>query len=617
MAITDLTGTKWVIKETPNVNLVYDFQLDFISNGTNFETFALDADDSYHGYGLFYDSVYAYGLKNTTWQNQAYRIIEITGGTDATNTDLITWLENNATQVPIVDLTGTKWVINESLTIPAFTGMFEPNFISNNTSYSKFYLGCDDDDRYNLPNRIYYSDDSYVNTEVYNAGQWANEAYRIIEITGGTDATNATLIAWLVENATQVIEPTKINNFSVGNLPIDNMYFGTQHVKKVYLGQTLIYESTPSTYTIGFTGMSQSTPALTRTDSAVGATYSTSNGVIEVTGLDMSKIWGGYIGNDGEELTWDGTNFLSNGEVYSGNVFSKINRFFCKPIYVDSTLDGYQLIYADTQPEGTQDWFYGKDYVGIGCYKACVITGSEAMVSIRGRYSGRVQTNANNAVKAYKLASTTNGNLHEKWFNEDAILKVLFMVIFATRQTEDVFPKNTYRAWTDSKATGFLDSMRTSSSIATGYTTSYAEAANGNIFLGVEDFIGLVEELVAGIIFSNTVVQTTMDFANFSFSGSYATADISIPPSSVSGQYVKSLQQSDSVSGLLLPKELINDADAMTTYFCDKCYVGGNCLYNATGGAYDDCGAFYFVCSGNTSSMSGYLYSGRLCRTPA
>lgn len=32
---------------------------------------------------------------------------------------------------------------------------------------------------------------------------WTNEAYRVIEITGGTDVQNSTLIDWLWNNATR------------------------------------------------------------------------------------------------------------------------------------------------------------------------------------------------------------------------------------------------------------------------------------------------------------------------------------------------------------------------------------------------------------------------------
>lgn len=86
---------------------------------------------------------------------------------------------------------------------------------------------------------MYYCVTNASQIRVYS-DNWTNEAYRTIEITGGTDATNANLISWLQANATQITEPS--NTFSIGNLPIANMYFGTQQVKKVYLGNALVWE---------------------------------------------------------------------------------------------------------------------------------------------------------------------------------------------------------------------------------------------------------------------------------------------------------------------------------------------------------------------------------------
>jgi hypothetical protein len=40
---------------------------------------------------------------------------------------------------------------------------------------------------------------------VGTSATWTNENYKTIKITGGTDATNTTLISWLYANATLVI----------------------------------------------------------------------------------------------------------------------------------------------------------------------------------------------------------------------------------------------------------------------------------------------------------------------------------------------------------------------------------------------------------------------------
>jgi len=137
----------------------------------------------------------------------------------------------------ISDLTGTKWLINNNPHVDAETGEFYFNFNSNSIAFTGIYIG------YNgqldpTDNSLLYAYSSPMH--VFD-GSWENQAYRTIEITGGTDVTNSTLINWLQSNATQITEPA--NTFSFGNLPIENMYFGTQQVQKIYFGSALVWES--------------------------------------------------------------------------------------------------------------------------------------------------------------------------------------------------------------------------------------------------------------------------------------------------------------------------------------------------------------------------------------
>lgn len=379
---------------------------------------------------------------------------------------------------------------------------------------------------------------------------------------------------------------------------------------------TVVCEKVDTSYTIGFTGMSTAGPALTRTGSAVGATWSATGGIISIDGIDMSKIWGGYVGNDGEVLTFDTSTkkYMYNGSEYTGNVFTKINHFYVKPIYNGTTLDGFDLTFASSNPDESQyqDWFFGKDHIIVGCYKSKNITGLDALVSKQCIvYSSSV--NANNIVASYKLNSSTVYRLHEKWYNENAILQVLFMAIFATRQTEDVFPQNTYRQYNNTTATGICDDIRVQSLF--GYTTSGSSGANANIFLGIEDFVGFGYELVAGVKLSGTTLQASTDYANFSYSNSYTSSDVNLG-SITSGQYIKTVQLSSTNVGLFIPKEGTGSTSTATEYFCDKCWTGNNCRYQGADSPSVDYGLFYF--GGDLdSSYSIDASAGRLCGIPA
>lgn len=99
--VTDLTGTIWKLKSSlvklPSVNPYY---IDFTSNGNTFTaiTYTIASlggytNIQYGGTDGTYTQVYA-GMKSK-WVHYNYRLMEISGGTDATNTALIDWLYAN------------------------------------------------------------------------------------------------------------------------------------------------------------------------------------------------------------------------------------------------------------------------------------------------------------------------------------------------------------------------------------------------------------------------------------------------------------------------------------------------------------------------------------------
>ena len=142
----------------------------------------------------------------------------------------------------ISDLTNTKWVLNDSPTAPLTEPeVYNLSFTSYGDDFIKFTLSIG---RGNI-SIIEYGIVTVLNDE----GTWTNQAYRTIEIAGGTDVTNADLIAWLSSNATQVIEPEPptpgSGSITLGNLPISKIFFGSNEVSKVFLGSLEIYDEEP------------------------------------------------------------------------------------------------------------------------------------------------------------------------------------------------------------------------------------------------------------------------------------------------------------------------------------------------------------------------------------
>lgn len=506
--------------------------------------------------------------------------------------------------MPISDLTGTKWIISDS-PYP-LNNTYNLSFSSNGNSYTSILFQA-------LMDRI-----KYDTTITYEEGAWRDEAYKTVEITGGSDATNGALIEWFETYAVQQVEPEPVaqKGIFIGSLPLSKAYFGSLPVVKICLGETVLYEAqTPVTaYEIGFRGMSNSDPALTRTGQAVGATWAATSGVIAIDGVDLTKIFGGYVGNDGEELTWDSatSKYLHNGTPYTGNVFVKINRFFAKAHYENSVLDGYDLCFAPSAPDATyQDWFLGKDHCVIGCYKARGGGFDNGLQSKQG-LSYTSATTADAIVTAYKLNSSTAYSLHEKWYNENAILQVLFMAIFATKQTTDVFPQDTFRHRSnDTRPTGYMDSYRAQSLFA--YEPTGDSGKRGNMFLGIEDFVGWGYELVCGVKLNGTDLQVYLDYANFVYSGTYTTAGVNLSSVS-SGSFIVSLQEDTTNVGLLVPKVASSTASD-STYFCDAAYTGGAVWYQGANNPSANRGLFFFYGS-NPADSSNDRYAARLCGTP-
>lgn len=100
----------------------------------------------------------------------------------------------------VTDLTGYTWVaydddLNFATPTDIRSKTFNLSFNCNNVVYNSFVASG------NRPPFVLYYDDTYVYSNL-GVPRWVNEVFRTINITGGTDATNATLIAWVEAHGT-------------------------------------------------------------------------------------------------------------------------------------------------------------------------------------------------------------------------------------------------------------------------------------------------------------------------------------------------------------------------------------------------------------------------------
>lgn len=160
----------------------------------------------------------------------------------------------------VTDLTGTKWLINNLPERPSTDFSFSINFSSNNNNYTQLQL---------KHSAVLWNDAGiiYDDLAVYGSfGGWhQGEAYRTIEITGGTDVTNRVFIAWLTANATQIIEPTGKTIIN-GLNPIKKTIGTREIVKEVLNGVTVYEKQAPSVYIVSGRNDASSDKAFYSTD---------------------------------------------------------------------------------------------------------------------------------------------------------------------------------------------------------------------------------------------------------------------------------------------------------------------------------------------------------------
>ena len=231
MSVSNLTNTKWVFNSSVNItnSTVISFSITFKDgDGATYSllkyALGLEGLPSMMG-GIKYDTS---GVYSDAWTDEAYRIIEITGGGDVTNVDLISWLMSNATQVPVTSLANTQWVFNSDIPIeqlnaiggtPVYEGnkdVFSINFVSVNTNYENIGVGSSNGNNWN---GLCYKHIDYSSFDTVYMGAWADEVYRTIDISSGTDIANPDLIVWLSQNATYQ-EPVPVKTFDLSTLQL-------------------------------------------------------------------------------------------------------------------------------------------------------------------------------------------------------------------------------------------------------------------------------------------------------------------------------------------------------------------------------------------------------------
>lgn len=159
----------------------------------------------------------------------------------------------------VSDLTGTKWLLNSDLEDVAFLSYaYDSTVWDSEESRDTFEIGItgvnaghlnftsNNENFVGLLNIDYSPLEGGNCIEVYHSGseEWTDQPYRTIEITGGTDATNPDLIAWLSQNATQIIPVNP--SISIGTSALTKAFIGATELSSMWLGNVKLWEKASS-----------------------------------------------------------------------------------------------------------------------------------------------------------------------------------------------------------------------------------------------------------------------------------------------------------------------------------------------------------------------------------
>ena len=212
--ITDLTGYTWTaysVITTPTTPIKYNFNFTHFESGNyvNYVGLKLDNNTLYwreqEGDRFYLKETFGSvdGVKK--WYSEGYRVINITGGEDSTNIELINWLSANGTlSLTTTDLTGYKWDAKSTINFTTLFGgnnynyYFNLNFYdSSSANYIKIKLYS-----YTNNEEIRYFLNESDSNQVYSSSSWNVASAKSIIITGGEDSTNGMLIQFMYLNGT-------------------------------------------------------------------------------------------------------------------------------------------------------------------------------------------------------------------------------------------------------------------------------------------------------------------------------------------------------------------------------------------------------------------------------
>ena len=363
----------------------------------------------------------------------------------------------------------------------------------------------------------------------------------------------------------EMVETIEHDGSAVSTMTIDTSQYGTTNSEEnaVYIKTYGVINQTSNTlnmYTTaqpiyGVSGLYSSTVALTRTDDAVGMTYTiNSDGTVD---SDFNDVF-----------PWNEATVVTDA---NGNKFLQMPKMWFR---VATTGSSYISTIAVSKIRGKTGNWYSVEPFCYGCYGGSVA--NSKLQSISGATRSNFRT----------YASNNGTNYHQLDLYHHTVMNFLWWIEFASKNSQSIMTgrvsSSGTTATTSLRPTGGTDTITTPS----GYETAYKQMR----FHYIEDYIGNLQQWIDGV-YCNYYGSSYRD---------YVTANPNNFSETVSGKSMTSYYNSTyatrciaaygwdiSKPFLCTPTYSVSNT-SYNTYFCDVVnrsnYSGYNCVY--TGASY-------------------------------
>lgn len=356
----------------------------------------------------------------------------------------------------------------------------------------------------------------------------------------------------------------------------------------------------------GVDKVGQSSPTLTRTDSAVGLGYTVGTSEIQ-SDFDSCYPW-----CEMKEITDE-----------NGNVFIKIPKFYTKITKnSDGTFkhqisgcryDGFGTLFVDGKGNEI-------DYILVGKYEGSYDSEKSRMMSKSGQ-----TVKVNITLPNYRNACMAVGEGYQQYdFLIDAIIKELFLIEFATTHCQSIMAGFTSGNNTAALITGHTDKVKTPSGSYNNNhdletdpwtdTTCNTDGVHACKYRGIENPWGNTWTWCDGINFDKEkiyICESPTEYASDKYDAPYTYAGDRL----MTGGYVSKIEPfaKNPLLGFVTAA-----GGGSTTYYADNYWVAETGTVLRCGGDWGNGGnAGLWLWSGfNSSSIAGGVIGGRLCYKP-